>query len=158
LKPGDYQRFPPATPLATTTLYGVTSEDVGEGGDPKAAFSDAVKRAAVHFGVGRALYALEAPWLREGEGDGQLRRNRNGRLIIDQRTEDWLRAQYARWLERNGRAQFGEPLEHGDDPGTRGFEAEANNLEEFGRVAGLSVVPPPGRLTYHRRRSLLSGE
>jgi DNA-binding beta-propeller fold protein YncE len=45
---------------------------VGEGRDPKAAFSDAVKRAAVHFGVGRALYAMRSPWLREGDGDGEL--------------------------------------------------------------------------------------
>ena len=69
------------------TLYGVTREDVGEGQDVKAAFSDAIKRAAVHVGVGRALYAMRLPWLREGDADSELRRNRRGRLVLDRRTE-----------------------------------------------------------------------
>lgn len=80
------------------TAFGVTREDVGEGEDPKAAFSDAIKRAAVHFGVGRALYALEAPWLHEGPGRDELRRNSKGKLILDERTEGWLREQYGHWL------------------------------------------------------------
>jgi hypothetical protein len=106
------------------TCFGVTREDVGEGDDPKAAFSDAIKRAAVHFGVGRALYALRLPWLREGDGDGELRRNRRGRLVLDARSEAWCREQYQRWLERRGRQLFGEPLDHGNDVGAPGFEAE----------------------------------
>lgn len=48
------------------TVLGVSREDVGEGADPKAAYSDAAKRAAVQFGVARALYALRLPWLRAG--------------------------------------------------------------------------------------------
>jgi len=40
------------------TLCGITKEDVGEGESPKEAFSDALKRAAVKFGVGRYLYSL----------------------------------------------------------------------------------------------------
>jgi hypothetical protein len=103
----------------------VTREDVGEGEDSKAAFSDAIKRAAVHFGVGRALYAMRAPWLREGDGDGELRRNRKGRLLLDERTEEWCRGRYRRWLEERGRRLFGEPLEHGDEAGAPGFDAEA---------------------------------
>lgn len=58
------------------TVFGVTREDVGEGDTPKAAFSDALKRAAVHFGVGRALYAIASPWLEKGPGAGQLRTTR----------------------------------------------------------------------------------
>jgi len=38
----------------------VTKVDVGEGDSPKAAVSDALKRAAVKFGVGRYLYRLPA--------------------------------------------------------------------------------------------------
>ncbi|WP_018111760.1 Rad52/Rad22 family DNA repair protein [Thermus igniterrae] len=45
------------------TLLGVTKEDVGEGDSLKAAFSDALKRAAVKFGVGRYLYRLEKQWV-----------------------------------------------------------------------------------------------
>ncbi|TBH21387.1 Rad52/Rad22 family DNA repair protein [Thermus thermamylovorans] len=45
------------------TLLGVSKEDVGEGDSLKAAFSDALKRAAVKFGVGRYLYRLEKQWV-----------------------------------------------------------------------------------------------
>ncbi|MDM7324743.1 MAG: Rad52/Rad22 family DNA repair protein [Thermus sp.] len=45
------------------TVLGVTKEDVGEGDSLKAAFSDALKRAAVKFGVGRYLYRLEKQWV-----------------------------------------------------------------------------------------------
>lgn len=45
------------------TVYGVTKEDVGEGDSLKAAFSDALKRAAVKFGIGRHLYRVEKQWV-----------------------------------------------------------------------------------------------
>ncbi len=45
------------------TVLGVSKEDVGEGDSLKAAFSDALKRAAVKFGVGRYLYRLEGQWV-----------------------------------------------------------------------------------------------
>ncbi len=109
------------------TVFGVTREDVGEGNDPKAAFSDAIKRAAVHFGVGRALYALRLPWLREGEADGELRRNRAGTLILDRRSEAWCRVQYERWLRSWGIRRFGEPLDH--RAGAQGSGAAADRSE-----------------------------
>jgi hypothetical protein len=46
----------------TLTILGVSKEDVGEGDSLKAAFSDALKRAAVKFGVGRYLYRLPKVW------------------------------------------------------------------------------------------------
>jgi hypothetical protein len=58
--------------LLSLRLFGewVTKEDVGsqseqpDGGDRlKAAFSDALKRAAVKFGVGRYLYRLPSQWV-----------------------------------------------------------------------------------------------
>ncbi|MER3602821.1 MAG: DNA repair protein Rad52 [Thermus sp.] len=45
------------------TIHGVTKEDVGEGDSLKAAFSDALKRAAVKFGIGRYLYRVEKQWV-----------------------------------------------------------------------------------------------
>ncbi len=45
------------------TVLGITKEDVGEGDSLKAAFSDALKRAAVKFGVGRYLYGLDKVWV-----------------------------------------------------------------------------------------------
>jgi hypothetical protein len=44
------------------TLKGVARENVGEGGDPKSAYSDALKRAAMLFGVGRYLYDSVTVW------------------------------------------------------------------------------------------------
>jgi hypothetical protein len=140
---------PPIHVRCRLTVLGVTREDVGEGEDPKAAFSDAIKRAAVHFGVARALYAMRAPWLAEGDGDGELRRNRRGRLVLDERTEEWCRERYARWLEERGRRLFGQELEHGDESGAPGFEAEAASrdaeasLAEVGQAAGEEVAPEP---------------
>jgi hypothetical protein len=93
-------------------LFGVAREDVGEGADPKAAYSDAVKRAAVQFGVSRALYALRLPWLAAGEADRELRRDSSGGLVLDARTEIWCREMYGRWLAERGALLFGDPLDH----------------------------------------------
>lgn len=41
---------------ATLTVLDVTREDIGTGKDWKEAATDAFKRAAVHFGIGRELY------------------------------------------------------------------------------------------------------
>lgn len=43
-------------------INGVTKCDVGVGDDAKAAYSDALKRAAVKFGLGRFLYNLPKIW------------------------------------------------------------------------------------------------
>jgi hypothetical protein len=104
---------PPLFVRCRLTVCGVTREDVGEGVDPKAAFSDAVKRAAVQFGLGRVLDAMRAPWLRAGDGDGELRHDGRGVLFVDERTEAWCREMYERWLEERGVREFGEPLVHG---------------------------------------------
>jgi Rad52/22 family double-strand break repair protein len=113
---------PPLYVRCRMTLFGVTREDVGEGTDPKAAVSDAANRAAVHFGVGRVLYALRAPWLRAGDADGELRPDGPGGLVLDERTEGWCREKYERWIEDRGSAEFGERLAHGNapDPGGTG--------------------------------------
>jgi len=50
------------------TILGITKEDVGEGDSLKAAFSDALKRAAVKFGVGRYLYSLPSQWVDLDDG------------------------------------------------------------------------------------------
>ena len=43
----------------TITIAGVSKSDVGEGDAPKDAYSDALKRAAVKWGVGRYLYGMD---------------------------------------------------------------------------------------------------
>lgn len=54
------------------SVLGVSKEDVGEGESLKAAFSDALKRAAVKFGVGRYLYRLEKQWVDYDESSGRF--------------------------------------------------------------------------------------
>ena len=58
---------PTPTVKGRLTVLGQTREDIGEAGEGdaatlKAATSDALKRCAVHFGVGRYLYDLPLNW------------------------------------------------------------------------------------------------
>jgi hypothetical protein len=98
-----------------------TFEDVGAGEDPKAAYSDAIKRAAVRAGIGESLYAMDSPWLRVGNADGQLRVNRAGKPYLDERTSRWLQRMYEAWLTRAG-SIFGEPLPHAPAPAIPGVD------------------------------------
>jgi hypothetical protein len=66
----DVKLFPGSPPTARgrLTVLGLTRSDVGEAGEGeagtlKAAASDALKRCAVHFGVGRYLYDLPRVWV-----------------------------------------------------------------------------------------------
>ena len=65
-----YHVLPEGSVICTLTVCGVSKQDVGslseqpDAGDKlKAAFSDALKRAAVKFGIGRYLYRLPASWV-----------------------------------------------------------------------------------------------
>lgn len=55
------------------TLKDVSRENVGEGNDPKAAFSDALKRCAMMFGVGRYLYDSEGVWVPYSETNDKFK-------------------------------------------------------------------------------------
>src|SRR3954447_23851564 len=103
------------------TIGDTTFEDVGAGEDPKAAYSDAIKRAAVRAGIGESLYAMDSPWLRIGPADGQLRVNRAGKPYLDERTSRWLQGMYQAWLTRAG-STFGEPLPHAPAAGLPGVD------------------------------------
>lgn len=112
--------------------------DVGMGGDIKTIESDALKRAAVHFGVGVSIYALAQVKRKVGPGAGDLRterRNKKDRKtnqykevdvpIIDAATLEWLTAKYTTWLEDKGVPLFGPVLDHGDEPGAQGLDEES---------------------------------
>jgi hypothetical protein len=127
-------------------------EDVGAGDDPKAAYSDAIKRAAVRAGIGESLYAMDTPWLRIGDAEHQLRVTRAGKPYLDERTTRWLRGMYQAWLTRAG-AIFGEPLPHApaptlphasetptDDSQTGEPDADA---DADARDGNLTAVTPP---------------
>ncbi|HZF66712.1 MAG TPA: Rad52/Rad22 family DNA repair protein [Gemmatirosa sp.] len=67
--PGQDDDAPACSFKARLQILGVIREDVGTGRDYKAAATDAFKRAAVRFGVGHELYALEPNWVPvDGEG------------------------------------------------------------------------------------------
>lgn len=105
------------------TIDGITRPDVGEG-KGKALASDALKRAAVTFGVGVSLYAIPQQRIWKDTQGGKLvsiwssGTKPNGKPKYDARIEDagaaFLRDVYAHWLEAVGIKAFGEPLDHGD--------------------------------------------
>jgi hypothetical protein len=55
---------------ARLQILGVIREDVGTGRDYKSAATDAFKRAAVRFGIGHELYAMDQNWV---QVDGESR-------------------------------------------------------------------------------------
>src|SRR3954447_19211210 len=120
-------------------------EDVGAGDDPKAAYSDAIKRAAVRAGIGESLYAMDSPWLRVGAADGQLRVSRAGKPYLDERTSRWLQRMYEAWLTRAG-SIFGEPLPHapaGTLPGVDDTPPDERPAGATGATGELAAVAVP---------------
>jgi len=96
------------------TVDGITRTDFGinEGYEnAKADYSDALKRAAVQFGVGESLYVLPKFFLSEGN---LLKPMKNGKPKLTPQGENYCRTIYAEWLEKSGSKTFGEPLDHGD--------------------------------------------
>lgn len=131
--------------MCLLTVDGITRRDVGQG-KGKALFSDAFKRAAVKFGVGVSLYALEETWLRVD--DGHLRAAGQGKekLFLQPAGIEHLRSLYAIWLGTAQGASFGEPLSHGDaaegsvgDPLDPDAEHE---LDEAAQPRELPEAPP----------------
>lgn len=49
--------------------YTLQRQDIGEGADLKSAFSDSLKRAALHYGIGAVLEKLETHYLRDPKGE-----------------------------------------------------------------------------------------
>lgn len=124
--------------VCNLTVCGITRPNVGSASafeKVKGGYSDALKRAAVPFGVGVSLYSVPRLILdahREpGDTPKLAIRERKGKtsLVITPRSEEWLRLQYEGWLTRYGIAAFGEVLEHGDVEGSIGAE-----LDEAGPV------------------------
>lgn len=102
------------------TVDGITRSDVGEG-TGKGLVSDALKRAAVKFGIGVSLYAVPKMILNVSDGYLKSRRARDGATL--ELTPNGLarvRDLYAGWLDTRGVQAFGQPLDHGDAEGAQG--------------------------------------
>lgn len=99
--------------ICKLTVGGITRTDYGTSDyeNAKGDFSDALKRAAVHFGVGESLYVVPKMVLREGE---HLRKDKRGKYQMTAQGEGYLRNQYTAWLDGGGVKAFGEALDHGD--------------------------------------------
>ncbi len=109
------------------TVDGITRRDVGEGVG-KALFSDALKRAAVKFGVGVSLYAVPRTWL---PVDGKHVKAAGKNAYMQDAGEQACRDAYTRWLNDAGIRAFGEPLDHGDVEGAQGdTEADSEQVAE----------------------------
>jgi hypothetical protein len=120
--------------LCRLEVAGVLHEDVGDG-KGKAAYSDALKRAAVKHGIGVSIYALPTAKVRADK----LRKDGKATVLTGE-GEKWLRDGYAGWLERTGAEKFGEPLDHGDVIGAQG-DPEAES-EPAPVEAELDYQPP----------------
>jgi hypothetical protein len=102
---------------ARLQVLGVVRECIGQGEDLKQAATDAFKRAAVRFGIGHELYAMEQNWV-EVDGDGKY-----AKAVIDPQ-ENYER----RHGQRSG-AEAGER----SAPATSGFDGRKTapqSLEE----------------------------
>lgn len=101
------------------TVHGVTREGVGQNAGPskddkhaKMAFSDALKRAAVEFGVGASLYAM--PRFAVDANGYWIGRNQKVGGLTAQGVSS-LRQQYQRAIaEKAFVDRYGEPIDHGD--------------------------------------------
>ena len=109
------------------TVDSITRSDVGEGAG-KGLVSDALKRAAVKFGVGVSLYAAPKAFI-DTESDAKQKNGGRDGLTLELTLigERRIREAYAVWLTTHGIAAFGEPLDHGDVLGAQGdAEVEAD--------------------------------
>jgi len=121
--------------ICRLTVDGIRRQDIGDG-TGKGLFSDALKRAAVKFGVGVSLYAI--PQMRLNVKDGHLKtvQTRDGMgLALTPNGESHVRKLYEGWLDLRGRQAFGEPLDHGDSDDAQG-DAEVD-------AGDLPAVAPP---------------
>lgn len=127
--------------LCRLTVCRLTHVDVGLGRDGKAMVSDALKRAAVKFGIGAFLYAVPKVQFKPETGlivfrDGK---DQNGKAIkrpfLTDRGEAWLPLLYTRWLHEHGVQAFGAPLDHGDTVGAGG-DVEALDPEAVAEEGG----------------------
>jgi hypothetical protein len=117
-------------------VFGTVRSDIGAGQGQgsmatKATVSDALKRAAVHFGVGVSVYAMSRAVLDANTSPtgNQLKAKKKTIQGKEKWTaeltpgaEAWLREKYGAWLSAKGEPLFGPALDHGDEIGAQGAD------------------------------------
>lgn len=124
--------------LCRLTVDGITREDIGADYVGKGLYSDALKRAAVHFGVGESLYVLPKMTLNEGQLLKGKEYKGKRTFVLTPMGEAHCRSVYTTWLETDGIAAFGEPLDHGDvtyDEAEPVEAIELTPLDDFKAIA-----------------------
>jgi len=122
------------------TVDGITRSDVGEG-QAKGLVSDALKRAAVKFGVGVSLYAVPKMMFSAADGTLKQKQTRDGlTLVLTPKGEQEARAAYTTWLAEHGVHAFGDPLDHGDVEGAQG-DTEGDDASPVPEGVPQSDVP-----------------
>lgn len=108
------------------TVSDATHIDVGTSADGgvKAMYSDARKRAAVHFGIGAYLRGLPRWYLDSGE---VVRDGKRSATITDAGLKR-LHDEYEKWLQEVGIPRYGDVLDHGDSP--EDYDALAQQADE----------------------------
>ncbi len=99
------------------TIDGLTRRDIGDGYSGKGLVSDALKRAAVKFGVGVSLYATPRMAVELDDGRDSVRESRERGapwLTLTRGGVEQCRNVYRAWLLSTGLEAFGEPIDHGD--------------------------------------------
>ena len=118
-------------------VFGMTRSDIGAGQgaqgamQTKATVSDALKRAAVHFGVGVSVYAMSRAVLDANTSPQGNQLKAKKRTIQSKEkwtaeltpgAETWLREKYGVWLSKKGEPLFGPALDHGDEIDAQGAD------------------------------------
>lgn len=99
------------------TIDGITRSDVGESskGFSKDLVSDALKRSAVHFGVGVSIYAVPQARLFLPKNSAHIEvKGTKKQLFLKDEGHAALKKRYAKWLDEHGTEAFGPALSHGD--------------------------------------------
>jgi hypothetical protein len=130
------------------TVAGTTRPDIGTGYEGKGLVSDALKRAAVLFGIGVSVYASPSIWLTATGGDkgvtlvvtGQGEQSKVKGIYLTDNGESLARQRYRTWLEEGGIAEFGEPLGHGAVLESAGLESDEQVADGEG---GADVAAAP---------------
>lgn len=161
-----YTYLPSGALRMALTVCGVTRYDVGEAGyfsHDKSLQSDALKRTAVHFGIGTSLYAIPkvvfelpidntTPQEGPASNEGDFIRREKGRRFDkkkNQYVDTWemklkdegileLGRLYEEWLESDANT-FGPALNHGDAAGAIGDPED--RIEELADQEQEAAVP-----------------
>lgn len=134
--------------LCALTIDGITRRDLGSGYVGKGLYSDALKRAAVKFGIGVSLYAttamhIKAPNVKDTTSGGKKS------LALQPSGEQVCRNAYANWLDKFGISTFGQPLDHGDT------EESAGDVEAYVTPQDVAAEGEPTDEQRKKYRELL---